>query len=157
MKFRRKKEMEDPRPTMTPLIDILFLLIIFFTVTTTFANTGGIDINLPQASSQLEIEKVDKLYVVLDQGGQAYIKGDKKTVTELRDEFTALYKNNADALLVVEADKNTNHGRVVEIMDMAQSAGLKRLAIATEQAPAPIVNNDETEEDKETKTDKPDR
>jgi biopolymer transport protein ExbD len=138
-------------------VDILFLLIIFFTVTTTFANTGGIDVNLPQASSQLEIEKVDKLYVVIDQGGQAYIKGEKKSAAELQSAFKGLIKNNPDALLVVEADKNTNHGRVVEIMDMAQAAGLKRLAIATEQTPLPKADKGdekETDEDKEIKPDK---
>ena len=152
MKFRSKKEPEDPRPSVTPLVDILFLLIIFFTVTTTFANTGGIDVSLPQASSKMDIEKVDKLYVVLDQEGQAYVKGEKKSSSELQKAFKALFDNNPDALLVVEADKNTSHGRVVEIMDQAQGAGLKRLAIATEQTPLP-VEDDENIENKEIKPD----
>ncbi len=149
MRFR-KRELEDPRPNITPLVDILFLLIIFFTVTTTFATTGGIDVNLPKASSRRDIEKVEKLFVVVNAEGRAFIEGEPMNAAELLAGFRDLAGRNPDALVIVEADERTDHGRVVEVMDTAQTAGLNRLAIATERKPPetpPGEGPDETEED----------
>lgn len=134
MKFTRK-ERDDPRLQMTGLVDVLFLLIIFFTVTTTFATTGGIDVNLPEASSQRPLEKVEKLFVVINKDGEAFIEGEKVSDRKLRTRFAGLAKTDADAIVILQADRETLHGRVVAIMDMAQNAGLKRLAIAAEQKP----------------------
>jgi len=131
MRFR-EPERDDPRPNITPLVDILFLLIIFFTVTTTFATTGGIDVDLPQATSQRQLEKIEKLFVVIDRKGSAYIEGDAMTDGSLMARFRDLSEKNEKALVIIEADTETEHGRVVSVMDMAREAGLRRLAIATE-------------------------
>jgi len=131
----RSRQRDDPRPELTSLVDVLFLLIIFFTVTTTFATTGGIDVNLPQASSQRQLEKVEKLFVVINKEGASFIEGERMTDSELINRFRDLAKVHEDALIIVEADQTTSHGRVVTVMDMAQSVGLKRLAIATEHKP----------------------
>jgi len=134
----RRRERDDPMPNITPLVDILFLLIIFFTVTTTFATSGGIDISLPEAASQRSLEKVDKLYVVVNRQGQAHIEGERMSDRELSERFRELSDKDADALVVIEADRQTSHGRVVTVMDLAKTAGLKRLAIATEQKQEPL-------------------
>ncbi len=145
MQFR-KRERDDPRINITPLVDILFLLIIFFTVTTTFATTGGIDVNLPEAASQREIEKVEKLFVIINKQGRAYIEGERMTDPELARRFERLKSEHKDALVIIQADKSTSHGRVVEVMDLAQVTGLRRLAIATEQkAERPEEEEEDTE------------
>ncbi len=140
MRFKTSPPPDDPRPNITSLVDVLFLLIIFFTVTTTFVTSGGIDVNLPQASTQRQIEKVEKLFVVVNKKGVAFVQGQKKSDAELADQFSSLKTGNSEAIVVIQADQATHHGRVVEIMDMAQAAGLSRLAIATEakREPAPI-------------------
>jgi biopolymer transport protein ExbD len=132
MKFR-DREREDPRPELTSLVDIVFILVIFLTVTTTFATSGGINVNLPQASSERPVEKADKLFVVINREGVAFIEGEKMTTEQLAERFRQFSKTSPDAVVVLQADKMTLHGRVVEVMDLAQLAGLKRLAIAAEQ------------------------
>lgn len=131
----KQRQREDPRLELTSLVDVLFLLIIFFTVTTTFATSGGIDVNLPQATSRLQLEKVEKLFVIINKQGDAYIEGERMSDGQLKSRLKKLAETSDDALVIIEADQGTFHGRVVAVMDMAQGAGLKRLAIATEQKP----------------------
>jgi len=144
MEFR-KREPDDPRPNITPLVDILFLLIIFFTVTTTFATAGGIDINLPQAASQRRLEKVEKLFVVINSQGRVFIEGERLSYKALSKRFAELAGRNKDALVIIEADRQTDHGEVVAVMDSAQSAGLTRLAIATRSKPTQPEEEEESE------------
>ncbi len=129
----RNRQREDPRLEMTSLVDILFLLIIFFTVTTTFAPSAGIDVNLPQASAQRPIQKAEKLYVVVDRKSKTYLEGKEINDMQLRNKFASLSESGEDVLVIIQADKGTPHGSVVAVMDMAQAAGLSRLAIAIEK------------------------
>ncbi len=129
----RNRQREDPRLEMTSLVDILFLLIIFFTVTTTFAPTGGIDVNLPQASAQRPVQKTDKLYVVVDKQSKTYVEGKELNENALRQRFNSLVGSEKKVLVIIQADKQTPHGSVVSVMDMAQAAGISRLAIAIEK------------------------
>lgn len=132
MQFKEKHR-DDPRPELTSLVDIMFILIIFLTVTTTFAGSGGLDVNLPEASSQRAIEDVDKLYIVINRNGAAHVDGAPLTDAALEARLRALAAANPSALVIIQADKTSLHGRVVTVMDLAQTAGIKRLAIATEQ------------------------
>jgi len=129
----KAKTRDDPRPDLTPLIDVLFLLIIFFTVTTTFATTGGIDVNLPEAAAQRDLEQARKLHLVINRDGEVFIEGKRASSRELAARFQALKEKDKNALVIIQADKAARHGRVVQVMDQAQSAGLKRLAIATDK------------------------
>ncbi|MFO8056530.1 MAG: biopolymer transporter ExbD [bacterium] len=132
MIFRRRQR-EDPRLEMTSLVDILFLLIIFFTVTTTFAPSAGIDVNLPQASAERPIEKTKKLNVVVDKQSKTYVEGEQVSDRKLRRRFQSLADSGEDLLVIIQADKYTPHGSVVAVMDMAQATGISRLAIAIEK------------------------
>ena len=134
MRFK-ERERDDPRINITPLVDILFLLIIFFTVTTTFATTGGIDVDLPESRSQSQVENVQKLFVTIDRKGDAFIEGERMSGAELKERFQKLSKERENALVIIQADRSTAHGRVVTIMDLARAEGLKRLAIATQRQP----------------------
>jgi biopolymer transport protein ExbD len=129
----KDRQREDPRLEMTSLVDILFLLIIFFTVTTTFAPSAGIDVDLPQASAQRPIQKAEKLYIVVDRKSKIYLEGKEVNDAGLRKKFQSLAVSEEDVLVIIQADKGTPHGSVVSVMDMAQAAGLSRLAIAIEK------------------------
>lgn len=144
MRFKEKQR-EDPKPDLTSLTDIMFILIIFLTVTTTFAGSGGLNVNLPEASSQRNLEDVEKIFVVIDRTGAAFIDGRPTSDVALEARLQALAAANPQSLVIIQADKTTMHGRVVSVMDMAQTAGLRRLAIATNSksetaaAPAPAA------------------
>ena len=132
MRFRTR-EVDDPRPDITPLVDVVFQLIIYFAVSTTFAITGGFKVRLPQANAPQEMEKSDRVSIEIQATGAISMDGRPLNEAELGRELLAAAKKNPKALVVIKADRSVNHGLVVTVMDLAQEAGLERLAIATER------------------------
>lgn len=159
MEFR-PREKDDPRLSVAPLVDILFILIIFFVVTTTFATSGGIDVSLPKASTERPLEKTEKLFVIVNRDGKVFVEGERMSPARLRERFDAVKAGGKDVVIIIQADRDTQHGRVVAIMDMAQEAGLSRMAIAVERkgeldlpglpAPAPPADDAGASDDGKT-------
>ncbi|HHJ80590.1 MAG TPA: biopolymer transporter ExbD [Candidatus Tenderia electrophaga] len=129
-KFRR----EEMSLNLTPLIDVVFLLLIFFMVTTTFREESEIEIDLPQASNQPVEQVGNPLEVVIDRDGRFYI-GQKLVInTQLDTLKRALRKAKGDRKnppLIISADAKSPHQAVVTAMDAARQVGLVRMSIAT--------------------------
>jgi len=117
---------------LTPLIDVVFLLLIFFMLTTAFTAIGqGIRVNLPTTTTPQErMERSITISITSDNqiylGKRRVRKGD--LVALLRKEL-----KGKEGLVIVNADKNTLHGKVVEVMDLAKQAGASKLGILTIQ------------------------
>lgn len=131
MRFvRRSKKITELN--MTPMIDMVFLLLIFFMVATTMEKTPGIRIDLPGAkSAQAQPEK--ELVVYVDRNGRFYF-GDEGIPVSRKKLYILLKKEaakRASKMLIIKADEGVKHGKVVEVMDIANMAGIRRLAIAT--------------------------
>ncbi len=129
-KFRR----EEMSLNLTPLIDVVFLLLIFFMVTTTFREESEIEIDLPQASNKPVEQVGNPLEVVIDRDGRFYI--DQKLVinTQLDTLKRALRKAKGDREnppVIISADAKSPHQSVVTAMDAARQIGLVRMSIAT--------------------------
>ena len=125
---------EELRVEITPLIDVVFLLLIFFTITTTFVTTPGFRVKLPKAGAS-SVQKSDHdATVVITADGRTIL--DNKAVDEvgLADELARLAAEAPDTLLIVQADESVPHGKVVQVMDIAKEKGIRRLAIATRAA-----------------------
>jgi biopolymer transport protein ExbD len=125
------------RIDVTNLVDIAFLLIIFFTLSTSFAPSvkggPGINVDLPKASSK-DIDKGKKTVVMtLTKDGLTILAGKTISPQEVESALREVSRSSEDVLLIVQADKNVPHGRVVSIMDIAKGLGINRLAIATEE------------------------
>ena len=122
----------DPSIDVTPMIDVVFQLVLFFMVSTTFVQSPGIEVDLPRSSAQtvLTDDKDVDIWMTLD--GAVYV--DEVPVT--RPELQAILRSRAEAdpntLVVIKADTGVPHGRVVAVMDQARAFGLSRLAIATD-------------------------
>lgn len=114
---------------LTPLIDVVFLLLIFFMVTTTFTASSAIPIDLPSASSESSSAKDLTLTVSISRQGQIALNGEVLSLEQLQKRLEAEAK---DAVLVLRADKEASHGSVVAIMDSAQQAGIASIAVAVE-------------------------
>jgi len=122
---------EDLRVEITPLIDVVFLLLIFFTITTTFVTTPGIRVKLPKAAaSETQLDEQDAT-VALTRDGGILFSHREVAMDDLAAELLRLATSNPDTLVIVQADEAVEHGRVVEVMDLAKRHGLNRLAIAT--------------------------
>ena len=130
MKFRKSKE-EEPQIGIAPLIDIVFLLLIFFMVTSHFDIASGVKIDLPKVGQKVISDNKDnKITLVIDKSGEAYLEGDKIGNESLREKLEDLIKQKGPLQLILQADKDTAHGKVVEIMDLAKSSGVNSIVIA---------------------------
>ena len=127
---------------VTPLIDIVFQLVLFFMVSTTFVTSPGIEVDLPRSSSQTILRDNDDLQVWVTEAGSVFVDNDPVDWSALNAAFIDARENNPSTLVIVKADKEVDHGQVVAVMDLARSLGLNRLAIATE---APVAGGGEPE------------
>ncbi len=116
---------------ITPLVDVLFILIIFFTVSSTFLEQPGIKLELPKAVSA-QPEKVEKAILVISPEEKLFFRGEPISKEDLPAILQKTMANSTDRSLIVSADKEVHHGLVVEIMDIARQNGVKKLVISTE-------------------------
>jgi len=123
---------EPLRVDVTPLIDIIFQLVLFFMVSTTFISTPGIQVDLPRSSAQTVIRENTDINVWVTTGGEIYVDSDAVTLAELNGRLTAAAAEDPSTMVIIKADADVDHGRVVTVMDLARARGLTRLAIATD-------------------------
>ncbi|MGI9229253.1 MAG: ExbD/TolR family protein [Gammaproteobacteria bacterium] len=133
MNFRVKKK-EDVHIDFTPLIDIVFLLLIFFMVSTTFERESEINITLPMASQEAVIAQPDVIQISIDADERVFIAEQPLALAELANIRQAL----RDALqgreavpVVISADAGVSHQSVIRIMDAARQLGLVNITFAT--------------------------
>jgi len=128
---------------VTPLIDIIFQLVLFFMVSTTFVTSPGIQVDLPRSSAQTILRDRDDVNIWVTSDGAVYVDDDAVDWTGLRTALKSASAKNPSTLVIVKADEAVDHGRVVAVMDLARSFGLSRLAIATEASGAGQGGEDE--------------
>lgn len=133
MEFRRRRRLER-RLDITALIDVVLLLVIFFMISTSFIVQPGIKVKLPQAGTKEEGTPED-LVVLVTKEGDLYYGDTKVTDQELRDRLGRDARAEGNSVLIIKADEEAMHGRVVKVMDMAKTEGISRLAIATTPKP----------------------
>ena len=119
---------------LTPLIDVVFLLLIFFMVSTTFEQQSKLKVDLPEASSQAVKQSKDSVVIGIDAQGRFFINDRQLVNTQFKTLKMALMKtvgDKKDVPLVLKADAKTPNQSVVMAMDAAAQLGLTRLSIAT--------------------------
>jgi biopolymer transport protein ExbD len=118
---------------LTPLIDVVFLLLIFFMVSTTFvSDDGGLAVELPRSENRDLIPEGSDIALAIGADGTMQIDGTVHTLDQLRRRLKATAEEDPSTMVVVRADKELAHGRVVEVMDLVRELGLTQFAIATE-------------------------
>ena len=120
---------------LTPLIDMVFLLLMFFLLTTQFIEEDGIGIQLPTAASLMETE-LDQLTVTLTAPGEVYLEGQRLTETDLAPRLRELM--GPDTTVMLRGDRSVQLQHAITVMEQAKLAGAEHIIIATEQeVPAP--------------------
>ncbi|RYU47349.1 biopolymer transporter ExbD [Aliivibrio finisterrensis] len=129
--IRRTKAREDANIDLTSMLDIVFIMLIFFIVTSSFVRESGVEVNRPQASHSVAQKEVG-IFVAITANNQVFI--DKRRVDMERVEaiLASLHLDNPQANLVIQADKHAYNGTVVSVMDAAKGAGIEGIALATE-------------------------
>lgn len=133
----RPKQKEVLDVNITPLIDVVFLLLIFFMVSTTFKHESEITINLPESSSVSPPKDDNIIEIAIDSKGTYYIDKRQVVNTELKTVMRALEKIAGDRktpVILISADAQTPHQSVIVAMDAARKLGFVNLSIATKQS-----------------------
>lgn len=130
MNFKHARR-EDARVDLTPLIDIIFQLVLFFMVSTTFISAPGIQVDLPRSSAQTYLQEQDDVNIWLTREGEVYVN-DQPVDWNGLDARLSNAAGDPETLVIIKADQGVLHGRVVRVMDLARNKGLTRLAIATD-------------------------
>ncbi|MGY8866812.1 MAG: ExbD/TolR family protein [Methylophagaceae bacterium] len=117
---------------MTPLIDMVFILLIFFIVTTSFVNETGVDVNRPSAETAVNKELAN-IMVAITSSGQINIGGRVVDRRALRANIERLHAENPEGSVIIIADKDVKTGLLIEVMDQARLAGIANVSIAAER------------------------
>lgn len=115
---------------ITSLIDVLFLLLIFFMISSTFLEQPGMKLELPEAKS-FEVQEQKELLLHIAPDGDIYLGDTPVPIDSLLFYLENEIAENKERPLVLKADRQVAHGRVVAVMDIAKQAGIKKLVIAT--------------------------
>lgn len=130
MRFRHPKSRVEAVFNLTPLIDVVFLLLIFFMLTTTFRTIfQGIKVDLPTTTTPQEKIK-ENIVISITRDNRIYL-GAKRVKKSALVKLLKSRLKGRPGLVIINADKSTRHGQVVEIMDLAKQAGAGRLGILT--------------------------
>ncbi|MDD4957187.1 MAG: biopolymer transporter ExbD [Candidatus Omnitrophica bacterium] len=128
MRFKRKMSIEKGRLDMAPLIDVVFLLLIFFMLTSSFIFQPGIRVNLPKAITSEVLHK-ELLIITITGDNKIYIRERAVNPEELYSRISVAAKE--DKPLLIQADKKAPLGRVIEVWDICRQLDVKQINIAT--------------------------
>lgn len=132
----QQEKREELDVNITPLIDIVFLLLIFFMVSTTFERESEIDVTLPQATLDAPQTQNEPIEITISSEGMFYINGKRvvnKQITTLKQALLKVANGREDPPIIISADALATHQSVVTVMDAARQLGFVHLAFATAQ------------------------
>ncbi|MGM0507719.1 MAG: ExbD/TolR family protein [Fusobacteriota bacterium] len=135
MKFRKIKRRTggDIFLELTPLIDVVFLLLIFFMVSTTFVDINtGINIVLPHSTVN-EISQSREVIITVTEKEKIYVNKEQVDINELQFKIEEVLMENKKDNVIIKADKNLSHGLIVDIMTKSKNAGATEIDIATQE------------------------
>ena len=115
---------------ITPLIDVVLMLVIFFMLTTTFVLSPGIEVELPRGHTSQAPRERDAI-ITMTREGAVYYQNAQVSLDTLHAALQRAHVNQPELRVVIKADTLVPHGRVVAVMDMAKSLGIDHLAVAT--------------------------
>jgi biopolymer transport protein ExbD len=128
MKFKRRLKIEKGTVDLTPLINVFFLLLIFFMFTSSFIFQPGIRVSLPRAVTS-EVIQEEGAVLIITKGGKIYLGDREVSYDELSSKLRLIAKGKG--ALLIKADSDASLGRVVEIWDMCRREGIQQISIAT--------------------------
>ncbi len=127
--FQRVLEEEESSIDMTPMLDIVFIMLIFFVVTASFVKETGIEINRPQATTATPKETAN-IKIAIDSQDSIWIDKHKVDERSVKAILERLHIENPQGALIIQADKKSTNDKLVRVMDAARQAGISAISIA---------------------------
>ena len=135
MNFRRGSRHEEPEVNLIPMIDVLLVIVIFLSVTTTYSRFTELQINLPKADAEKPLDRPEQISVGVDAGGRYVVHKTPvafTTVDGLAVELKKAAGETADPVIIINADANATHQSVIQVMEAARVAGFGRITFTTQ-------------------------
>lgn len=127
--FTKKKESENNDIDITPMLDVVFIMLIFFIVTTSFVKESGIDVSRPSARTAEKKQRASIL-VALTHNGEIWIQRRKVDIRSVRANIEKLHAESPEGTVVIQADKRSETGLLVDVMDQVRLAGVKNISVS---------------------------
>ena len=129
--MRRKRIREESNLDLTPMLDIVFIMLIFFIVTTSFIKESGIEVNRPNAETA-ERDQKGNILVAISENNEIFIDRRKVDLRAIRPNIIRLKAETPEWFVIIQADKASQTGLLVEAMDQIRLAGVQEISIAAE-------------------------
>ena len=131
MRRRRARESDESEVNLTPMLDVVFIMLIFFIVTASFVKEAGIDVSRPPAATAERKER-GNILIAITENDQLWIDRRQVDPRALRANIERLHAENPQGSVVIQADKNSKNGLLVQAMDAARLAGVNNVSLAAE-------------------------
>lgn len=131
MKKRHFHE-DEAEINITPMLDVVFIMLIFFIVTTSFVKETGVEISRPSSSQAKQVKK-GNILVAIKEDGMIWINKQEVDLRAVRSRVEKMHAENPEASAVIIADRGSRTGDLVEVMDQIKSAGVSSISIAAEK------------------------
>ncbi len=128
--FKRKEE--ESGIDLTPMLDVVFIMLIFFIVTTSFVKESGIDVSRPSAKTARKKQRASIL-VAISQSGEIWIQKRRVDIRSVRANIERLHAESPEGTVVIQADKRSETGLLVDVMDQVRLAGVQNIAVSASE------------------------
>ncbi len=131
MNLRQQKKRGDLLVDLTPMIDVVFLMLIFFMVSTSFTATNSIKLELPQSKAEPANKEVEQVTISIDANGQLFVQDEMVKDGDLRRRILNISKGDPNMRVILRADAEARHKRIVYVLDTVRELGMGKIGIAT--------------------------
>lgn len=126
------QEQDDTEVNLTPMLDVVFIMLIFFIVTTSFVRESGIEVDPPQAATAA-VQSQAGILVAISAEGNVWVDREMVSLAALGPTVARMMAERPQASVVIQADQAARSGRLVEVMDRLRQSGITRMALAAER------------------------
>jgi biopolymer transport protein ExbD len=129
--FNQQQQDEESEINITPMLDVVFIMLIFFIVTATFVKEAGIDVNRPDAATAVKQEKANIL-IAISANDTIWIDRRQIDIRSVRPNIERLHAENPQGTVVIQADKESKTDTLIQVMDASRQAGVYNVSIAAQ-------------------------
>jgi biopolymer transport protein ExbD len=129
---RHSPTQEETELDMTPMLDIVFIMLIFFIVTTSFVKESGVTVSSPQAETASQQENAN-IFIAITAGGEVWIDRRPVDPRSVRAIVARLHADNPEGSVIIQSDEDASTGMLVDVMDQVRLAGIEAIAIAADK------------------------
>lgn len=131
MRRRLSREQDESEINLTPMLDVTFIMLIFFIVTASFVKEAGIDVRKEQAT-QAETKARASIFIAISPNGQVWIDKRQVDVRAVADNVQRLRAENPEGQVIIQADRDSKNGVLIQVMDQVKQAGVDNISLAAE-------------------------